>query len=127
MAPGVDGAVAVRGDREVPYDAVGFEPDALGRGGHDADVPSSGPPRAERVRLEADGVVRDFAVAAYGDGTVHAGRHRLTPRPRFTDPRERTLPGPCSRPCPAPSSGSRTASPSATGSRPGSRCSGWRR
>ncbi|WP_306312406.1 acetyl/propionyl/methylcrotonyl-CoA carboxylase subunit alpha [Streptomyces hydrogenans] len=54
----------------------------------------------ERVRLEADGVVRDFAVAAYGDGTVHAGRHRLTPRPRFTDPRERTLPGSLLAPMP---------------------------
>ncbi|MFF5501280.1 acetyl/propionyl/methylcrotonyl-CoA carboxylase subunit alpha [Streptomyces roseolus] len=54
----------------------------------------------DRVRLEVAGVVRDFAVAAYGDGTVHVGRHRLTPRPRFTDPRERTLPGSLLAPMP---------------------------
>ncbi|MFF9341430.1 acetyl/propionyl/methylcrotonyl-CoA carboxylase subunit alpha [Streptomyces sp. NPDC014773] len=53
-----------------------------------------------RVRLEAGGVVRDFEVAAYGDGTVHVGPHRLVPRPRFTDPRERTLPGSLLAPMP---------------------------
>ncbi|MEU9859077.1 biotin carboxylase N-terminal domain-containing protein [Streptomyces sp. NPDC047974] len=54
----------------------------------------------DRVRLEVAGVVRDFEVAAYGDGTVHVGRHRLTPRPRFTDPREQTLPGSLLAPMP---------------------------
>ncbi|MEU2547289.1 biotin carboxylase N-terminal domain-containing protein [Streptomyces roseolus] len=54
----------------------------------------------DRVRLEVAGVVRDFAVAAYGDGTVHVGRHRLAPRPRFTDPRERALPGSLLAPMP---------------------------
>ncbi|MFC9728893.1 acetyl/propionyl/methylcrotonyl-CoA carboxylase subunit alpha [Streptomyces roseolus] len=54
----------------------------------------------DRVRLDVAGVVRDFAVAAYGDGTVHVGRHRLTPRRRFTDPRERTLPGSLLAPMP---------------------------
>ncbi|MFI8510300.1 acetyl/propionyl/methylcrotonyl-CoA carboxylase subunit alpha [Streptomyces sp. NPDC085460] len=53
-----------------------------------------------RVRLEAGGVVRDFEVAAYGDGTVHVGPHRLAARPRFTDPRERTLPGSLLAPMP---------------------------
>ncbi|MEU2504077.1 biotin carboxylase N-terminal domain-containing protein [Streptomyces sp. NPDC007863] len=55
---------------------------------------------ADRVRLDVAGVVRDFEVAAYGDGTVHVGRHRLTLRPRFTDPREQTLPGSLLAPMP---------------------------
>ncbi len=54
----------------------------------------------DRVRLEAAGVVRDFEVSAYEDGTVHVGPYRLTPRPRFTDPRERTLPGSLLAPMP---------------------------
>ncbi|MET9543120.1 biotin carboxylase N-terminal domain-containing protein [Streptomyces sp. NPDC006553] len=53
-----------------------------------------------RVRLEIAGVVRDFGVAAYGDGVVHAGPHRLTVRPRFTDPREQTAPGSLLAPMP---------------------------
>ncbi|WP_306329081.1 acetyl/propionyl/methylcrotonyl-CoA carboxylase subunit alpha [Streptomyces venezuelae] len=54
----------------------------------------------DRVRLEVDGVVRDVDVTAYEDGTVHAGRHRLTRRPRFTDPREQTAPGSLLAPMP---------------------------
>ncbi|MYS11025.1 ATP-grasp domain-containing protein [Streptomyces sp. SID6041] len=54
----------------------------------------------DRVRLEVAGVVRDFAVAAYGDGVVHAGPHRLDVRPRFTDPREQTAPGSLLAPMP---------------------------
>lgn len=53
-----------------------------------------------RVRLEVAGVVRDFGVAAYGDGVVHAGSHRLTVHPRFTDPREQTAPGSLLAPMP---------------------------
>ncbi|MEU4078745.1 acety-l/propionyl-CoA carboxylase subunit alpha [Streptomyces venezuelae] len=54
----------------------------------------------DRVRLEVGGVVRDLDVTAYEDGTVHAGRHRLTRRPRFTDPREQTAPGSLLAPMP---------------------------
>ncbi|MEU2080094.1 biotin carboxylase N-terminal domain-containing protein [Streptomyces sp. NPDC013489] len=53
-----------------------------------------------RVRLEVAGVVRDFDVAAYGDGIVHAGAHRLAVHPRFTDPREQTAPGSLLAPMP---------------------------
>ncbi|MET7758488.1 biotin carboxylase N-terminal domain-containing protein [Streptomyces sp. NPDC005389] len=53
-----------------------------------------------RVRLEVAGVVRDVDVAAYGDGIVHAGHHRLTVRPRFADPREQTAPGSLLAPMP---------------------------
>ncbi|MFJ8296277.1 biotin carboxylase N-terminal domain-containing protein [Streptomyces sp. NPDC094447] len=55
---------------------------------------------ADRVRLEVAGVVRDIDVAAYGDGVVHAGPHRLGVRPRFTDPREQTAPGSLLAPMP---------------------------
>ncbi|MEU7698945.1 biotin carboxylase N-terminal domain-containing protein [Streptomyces sp. NPDC015492] len=54
----------------------------------------------DRVRLEVAGVVRDIDVAAYGDGVVHAGPHRLGVRPRFTDPREQTAPGSLLAPMP---------------------------
>ncbi|MER7514991.1 biotin carboxylase N-terminal domain-containing protein [Streptomyces sp. NPDC126499] len=54
----------------------------------------------DRVRLEVGGVARDFDVTAYPDGTVHAGPHRLTARPRFTDPREQTAPGSLLAPMP---------------------------
>ncbi|GAA3071346.1 biotin carboxylase N-terminal domain-containing protein [Streptomyces roseofulvus] len=54
----------------------------------------------DRVRLEVGGVVRDFAVAAHGDGFVHVGPHRLAARPRFTDPREQVLPGSLLAPMP---------------------------
>ncbi|MCX4982621.1 biotin carboxylase N-terminal domain-containing protein [Streptomyces sp. NBC_00572] len=54
----------------------------------------------DRVRLEVAGVVRNFDVTAYEDGTVHAGPHRLTARPRFTDPREQTAPGSLLAPMP---------------------------
>ncbi|MGW8766264.1 acetyl/propionyl/methylcrotonyl-CoA carboxylase subunit alpha [Streptomyces sp. NPDC055815] len=51
------------------------------------------------VSLEVAGVVRHFEVAAYGD-TVHAGGHRLTVRPRFTDPRDQSAPGSLLAPMP---------------------------
>ncbi|WP_328943233.1 ATP-grasp domain-containing protein [Streptomyces sp. NBC_00250] len=54
----------------------------------------------DRVRLEVAGVVRNFDVSAYEDGTVHAGPYRLTARPRFTDPREQTAPGSLLAPMP---------------------------
>ncbi|WP_019887276.1 acetyl/propionyl/methylcrotonyl-CoA carboxylase subunit alpha [Streptomyces purpureus] len=54
----------------------------------------------DRVRLEVDGVVRDFDVARYPEGTVHVGPYRLTVRPRFTDPREQTAPGSLLAPMP---------------------------
>ncbi|MEU3688144.1 acetyl/propionyl/methylcrotonyl-CoA carboxylase subunit alpha [Streptomyces narbonensis] len=55
----------------------------------------------DRVRLEVDGVVRDFEVATYGKGeVVHAGPHRLTPRPRFPDPAGRREPGSLLAPMP---------------------------
>ncbi|MFF5975548.1 acetyl/propionyl/methylcrotonyl-CoA carboxylase subunit alpha [Streptomyces sp. NPDC012769] len=54
----------------------------------------------DRVRLEVAGVARDVDVTAYPDGTVHAGPHRLTARPRFTDPREQTAPGSLLAPMP---------------------------
>ncbi|WP_435188461.1 acetyl/propionyl/methylcrotonyl-CoA carboxylase subunit alpha [Streptomyces sp. bgisy126] len=54
----------------------------------------------DRVSLETAGVVRHFDVTAYGDGTVHAGPHRLTARLRFTDPREQTAPGSLLAPMP---------------------------
>ncbi|MFD8008964.1 acetyl/propionyl/methylcrotonyl-CoA carboxylase subunit alpha [Streptomyces sp. NPDC058955] len=54
----------------------------------------------DRVRLEVAGVVRDFEVASDDSGTVHVGPYRLTPSPRFTDPRERTLPGSLLAPMP---------------------------
>ncbi|WP_411077213.1 acetyl/propionyl/methylcrotonyl-CoA carboxylase subunit alpha [Streptomyces sp. cmx-10-25] len=54
----------------------------------------------DRVSLETAGVVRHFDVTAYADGTVHAGGHRLTARPRFTDPREQTAPGSLLAPMP---------------------------
>ncbi|MFJ5828940.1 acetyl/propionyl/methylcrotonyl-CoA carboxylase subunit alpha [Streptomyces sp. NPDC093089] len=72
-------------------------------GGHEVTTPegvrvvSAAP---DRVRLEVAGVVRDFDVDAYGDGTVHSGPHRLTPRPRFTDPSEQTAPGSLLAPMP---------------------------
>ncbi|MGW0464511.1 ATP-binding protein [Streptomyces sp. NPDC003027] len=52
-----------------------------------------------RVRLEVEGVVRDFDVARYGD-TVHVGAHRLTARPRFPDPRDQAAPGSLLAPMP---------------------------
>ncbi|MFF8836223.1 acetyl/propionyl/methylcrotonyl-CoA carboxylase subunit alpha [Streptomyces sp. NPDC015130] len=54
-----------------------------------------------RVRLEVSGVVRDFEVATYGAGeVVHAGAHRLTPRPRFPDPADQREPGSLLAPMP---------------------------
>ncbi|GGV97557.1 acetyl/propionyl/methylcrotonyl-CoA carboxylase subunit alpha [Streptomyces narbonensis] len=73
-------------------------------GGYEVTVPegvrvvSAAP---DRVRLEVDGVVRDFEVAAYGPGeVVHAGPHRLLPRPRFPDPADQREPGSLLAPMP---------------------------
>ncbi|WP_336320893.1 biotin carboxylase N-terminal domain-containing protein [Streptomyces lavendofoliae] len=56
------------------------------------------------VSLDVDGVVRRFAVADYGDGTVHVdtpgAAYRLTDHPRFTDPAERAAPGSLLAPMP---------------------------
>ncbi|WP_418957686.1 acetyl/propionyl/methylcrotonyl-CoA carboxylase subunit alpha [Streptomyces tritici] len=52
------------------------------------------------VRLDVAGVVRDHAVTAYPDGTVHVGPHRLAARPRFTDPTDRQEPGSLLAPMP---------------------------
>ncbi|MFF7773792.1 acetyl/propionyl/methylcrotonyl-CoA carboxylase subunit alpha [Streptomyces tanashiensis] len=52
-----------------------------------------------RVSLEVAGVVRHFEVAEYED-TVHAGGHRLTARPRFTDPADQREPGSLLAPMP---------------------------
>ncbi|MDV5147534.1 biotin carboxylase N-terminal domain-containing protein [Streptomyces sp. SBC-4] len=54
----------------------------------------------DRVRLDISGVVRDFDVARYGDGTVHVGPHRLTVRPRFPDPADQREPGSLLAPMP---------------------------
>ncbi|MDT9692291.1 biotin carboxylase N-terminal domain-containing protein [Streptomyces sp. P9(2023)] len=55
----------------------------------------------DRVRLEVDGVVRDFPVDRYGDGgIVHVGPHRLTAQPRFPDPAEQRAPGSLLAPMP---------------------------
>ncbi|MFE5595250.1 acetyl/propionyl/methylcrotonyl-CoA carboxylase subunit alpha [Streptomyces sp. NPDC056549] len=53
----------------------------------------------DRVSLEVAGVVRHFEVTAYED-TVHAGGHRLTVRPRFTDPADLQEPGSLLAPMP---------------------------
>ncbi|MFB7358365.1 acetyl/propionyl/methylcrotonyl-CoA carboxylase subunit alpha [Streptomyces gardneri] len=72
-------------------------------GGYEVTLPegvrvvSAGP---DRVRLEVGGVVRDVDVTAYEDGTVHAGPHRLTPRPRFPDPADQREPGSLLAPMP---------------------------
>ncbi|MER5964935.1 biotin carboxylase N-terminal domain-containing protein [Streptomyces sp. NPDC002057] len=54
----------------------------------------------DRVRLDVSGVVRDFDVARYGDGTVHVGPYRLTARPRFPDPADQREPGSLLAPMP---------------------------
>ncbi|MFE6223832.1 acetyl/propionyl/methylcrotonyl-CoA carboxylase subunit alpha [Streptomyces sp. NPDC057854] len=84
------------GDHEVRYRPTrdgGFEVTAP----EGVRVVSAAP---DRVRLETGGVVRDFPVASYGDGIVHAGPYRLAARPRFTDPREQVLPGSLLAPMP---------------------------
>ncbi|WP_225801126.1 biotin carboxylase N-terminal domain-containing protein [Streptomyces sp. NK15101] len=53
----------------------------------------------DAVRLEVAGVARTFDVTAYED-TVHVGRHRLTARPRFTDPAGLREPGSLLAPMP---------------------------
>ncbi|MFF8375256.1 biotin carboxylase N-terminal domain-containing protein [Streptomyces sp. NPDC015661] len=55
--------------------------------------------KPDSVSLEVAGVVRHFAVAVYAD-TVHAGGHRLSVRPRFTDPRDQSAPGSLLAPMP---------------------------
>ncbi|MER5204913.1 biotin carboxylase N-terminal domain-containing protein [Streptomyces sp. NPDC002825] len=55
--------------------------------------------RPDGVSLEVAGVARHFEVATYGD-TVHSGGHRLTVRPRFTDPRDQSAPGSLLAPMP---------------------------
>ncbi|MGA5424001.1 acetyl/propionyl/methylcrotonyl-CoA carboxylase subunit alpha [Streptomyces lavendulocolor] len=52
------------------------------------------------VRLDVDGVVRSFEVAAHGDGVAHVDGHRLAAHPRFTDPAARTAPGSLLAPMP---------------------------
>ncbi|MFE9532520.1 acetyl/propionyl/methylcrotonyl-CoA carboxylase subunit alpha [Streptomyces sp. NPDC006691] len=56
-----------------------------------------------RVRLEIDGVIREFAVSRYGD-TVYvdtaSGCHALTAHPRFTDPSDVVAPGSLLAPMP---------------------------
>ncbi|MFJ6101215.1 biotin carboxylase N-terminal domain-containing protein [Streptomyces sp. NPDC092359] len=72
-------------------------------GGHEVTAPAGirvAAASPDRVSLEVAGVVRHFEVEEYGDGVVHAGRHRLTARPRFTDPREQTAPGSLLAPMP---------------------------
>ncbi|MFF0556319.1 acetyl/propionyl/methylcrotonyl-CoA carboxylase subunit alpha [Streptomyces sp. NPDC004266] len=51
------------------------------------------------ARLEVAGVARTFEVTAYEEA-VHAGRHRLTARPRFTDPADLREPGSLLAPMP---------------------------
>ncbi|MFI9120583.1 acetyl/propionyl/methylcrotonyl-CoA carboxylase subunit alpha [Streptomyces bikiniensis] len=72
-------------------------------GGHEVTAPEGVRVVAaapDRVSLETAGVVRHFDVTAYEDGTVHAGGHRLTARPRFTDPVDRQEPGSLLAPMP---------------------------
>ncbi|BAU85188.1 methylcrotonyl-CoA carboxylase biotin-containing subunit [Streptomyces laurentii] len=54
---------------------------------------------ADRVSLEAGGIVRHFSIARH-DGTVYAGPHRLTPVPRFPDPDDQREPGSLLAPMP---------------------------
>ncbi|MFD6424173.1 biotin carboxylase N-terminal domain-containing protein [Streptomyces sp. NPDC060198] len=59
--------------------------------------------RPDRVTLELDGVVRRFAVAAYGDRVyvdTADGSHTFTALPRFTDPATRSEPGSLLAPMP---------------------------
>ena len=87
--------VKAYGEREVRY--------RYGRGGHTVTAPEGVRVVAaapDRVRLEVGGVVRDFDVARYDDGTVHVGPYRLTARPRFTDPADQQEPGSLLAPMP---------------------------
>ncbi|MER6997557.1 biotin carboxylase N-terminal domain-containing protein [Streptomyces sp. NPDC000410] len=86
--------VATYGDHEVRYRPT--------REGYTVTAPEGIRPvsvAADRVRLEVDGVVRDFEVARHGD-TVHVGPHRLTAAPRFPDPTDRREPGSLLAPMP---------------------------
>ncbi|GGP36062.1 acetyl/propionyl/methylcrotonyl-CoA carboxylase subunit alpha [Streptomyces melanogenes] len=56
-----------------------------------------------RVRLEVDGVARDFRVARYGDQVyvdTASGSYALTAHPRFTDPSDLVAPGSLLAPMP---------------------------
>ncbi|MFC0847685.1 acetyl/propionyl/methylcrotonyl-CoA carboxylase subunit alpha [Streptomyces noboritoensis] len=56
-----------------------------------------------RVRLEVDGVARDFRVARYGDQVyvdTATGSYALTAHPRFTDPSDLVAPGSLLAPMP---------------------------
>ncbi|WP_329117537.1 acetyl/propionyl/methylcrotonyl-CoA carboxylase subunit alpha [Streptomyces sp. NBC_01353] len=89
--------VKVYGDHEVRY-----RPTRDGGAGYTVTVPEGVRPVSvapDRVRLEVDGVVRDFEVARHGD-TVHVGPHRLTVRPRFPDPTDQREPGSLLAPMP---------------------------
>ncbi|MFG2771990.1 biotin carboxylase N-terminal domain-containing protein [Streptomyces sp. NPDC048350] len=86
--------IATYGDHEVRYRPT--------RQGYTVTVPEGVRPVSvspDRVRLDVDGVVRDFEVARHGD-TVHVGRHRLTAAPRFPDPTEQREPGSLLAPMP---------------------------
>ncbi|MFD0143799.1 MULTISPECIES: ATP-binding protein [unclassified Streptomyces] len=86
--------IATYGEHEVRYRPT--------RGGYTVTAPEGVRTvhvTADRVRLEVDGVVRDFEVARHGD-TVHVGPHRLTAVPRFPDPTEQREPGSLLAPMP---------------------------
>ncbi|WP_406861599.1 biotin carboxylase N-terminal domain-containing protein [Streptomyces sp. HUAS MG47] len=87
--------VKTYGDHEVRYrrDRSGYTVTAP----EGVRVVSAAP---DRVRLEVSGVVREYEVTAYPDGTVHAGPHRLTAHPRFNDPTDRQEPGSLLAPMP---------------------------
>ncbi|MFF9913857.1 biotin carboxylase N-terminal domain-containing protein [Streptomyces sp. NPDC013457] len=86
--------IAAYGEHEVRYRPT--------REGYAVTAPEGVRPvnvTADRVRLEVDGVVRDFEVARHGD-TVYVGPHRLTAVPRFPDPAEQREPGSLLAPMP---------------------------
>ncbi|MFE5481306.1 acetyl/propionyl/methylcrotonyl-CoA carboxylase subunit alpha [Streptomyces sp. NPDC056527] len=89
--------VKAYGDHEVRY-----RPSRDGGAGYTVTAPEGVRPVSvapDRVRLEVDGVVRDFDVVRHGD-TVHVGPHRLTVRPRFPDPTDQREPGSLLAPMP---------------------------
>ncbi|MCX5381747.1 biotin carboxylase N-terminal domain-containing protein [Streptomyces sp. NBC_00083] len=86
------------GDHEVRYRLTRLGLEADGHPGVRLDSAEPG-----RVRLEIDGVVREFGVRRY-DGTVYvdsaSGCHALAVRPRFTDPSDLVAPGSLLAPMP---------------------------